>query len=187
MQENILDIINYWDEKSLTTLYRYFYRVAVSYAYKVVGEQMVAEDVVQDVFLSMWERKKQFNTVAHLRTFIIQCVHNRGIDKLRSAKNSTNREQEVLAMRDTHVMLDEDEILREQVYQNMLIAIDALPKRQREIFLMLMEGKKNAEIAQALNISLNTVKSHRKRGMDTLKRELNPKSLSLLGVLLALP
>ena len=83
MQEEILSVINQWNEKSLAALYRNFYKVTVSYAYKIVKEQMIAEDVVQDVFLSMWENKKTFNSSGHLRTFIIQCIHNRCIDKLR--------------------------------------------------------------------------------------------------------
>ena len=53
MQEEILSVINQWNEKSLAALYRNFYKVTVSYAYKIVKEQMIAEDVVQDVFLSM--------------------------------------------------------------------------------------------------------------------------------------
>ena len=58
MQEEILSVINQWNEKSLAALYRNFYKVTVSYAYKIVKEQMIAEDVVQDVFLSMWENKR---------------------------------------------------------------------------------------------------------------------------------
>lgn len=185
MQEEILRIINKWDEKSLAALYRNFYKVTVSYAYKIVKEQMVAEDVVQDVFLSMWENKKTFNSYGHLRTFIIQCIHNRCIDKLRSSKNTSNREHEAFSMSETITVPNEEETLREEVYQNLLLAIEALPERQRDIFLLLMEGKKNSEIAEILHISLNTVKSHRKRGMYALRKTLNPKSLTLLSSILA--
>ena len=185
MQEEILSVINQWNEKSLAALYRNFYKVTVSYAYKIVKEQMIAEDVVQDVLLSMWETKKTFNSFGHLRTFIIQCIHNRCIDKLRYNKNSFNREQEVFYISDTILAPNEEDILREEVYQNLLMAIEALPDRQRDVFLLLMEGKKNSEIAKILQISLNTVKSHRKRGMELLKSTLNPKSLSLLFSILA--
>lgn len=185
MQEGILDIINQWDEKSLAALYRHFYKVTVSYAFKIVGEQMIAEDVVQDVFLNMWETKKIFNSTGHLRTFIIQCIHNRCIDKLRTAKRNVNREREVSLMSDAIVRPNDDDILQEEVYQNLLFAIDALPTRQRDIFLLLMEGKTNAEIAVSLQISQNTVKSHRKKGLSNLKKKLNPKSLSLLYAILA--
>lgn len=63
MQEEILSVINQWNEKSLAALYRNFYKVTVSYAYKIVKEQMIAEDVVQDVFLSMWEKQKDFQLI----------------------------------------------------------------------------------------------------------------------------
>ena len=188
MQEEILSVINQWNEKSLAALYRNFYKVTVSYAYKIVKEQMIAEDVVQDVFLSMWENKKTFNSSGHLRTFIIQCIHNRCIDKLRHNKNSFNREQEVFYISNTIPTTQNcliTYLLREEVYQNLLMAIEALPDRQRDVFLLLMEGKKNSEIAKILQISLNTVKSHRKRGMELLKSTLNPKSLSLLYSILA--
>ena len=65
-------------------------------------------------------------------------------------------------------------------------AIDSLPKKQREIFLLTMKGKKNSEIAEAMNISVNTVKSQKKSGLEKLRDRLTPESFMLFLFLINL-
>ena len=59
-----------------------------------------------------------------------------------------------------------------------------MPPRQREVFLMVMEGKKNREIAQALDMAGETVRTNKKRAMAFLKKKLDNETLALLFVLL---
>ena len=77
--------------------------------------------------------------------------------------------------------MDNDEVyVREDIYRQLFEAIDNLPPRQREIFMSVMEGKKNKEIAEALGISVFTVKVQRQRAMHTLRNKLTDKQWLLL-------
>ena len=67
----------------------------------------------------------------------------------------------------------------------MVLAIESLPDRQRSVFLLAIEGKKNSEIAETLHISEDTVKTHRKRGMATLREKMSDDMLLLLTILMA--
>ena len=62
--------------------------------------------------------------------------------------------------------------------------IDQMPPRQREVFLMAMEGKKNKEISEALGIAIETVRTNKKRAMAFLKKNLDKEALGLLVVIL---
>ena len=92
-------------------------------------------------------------------------------------------------MLDSHYTLflmedDEEGFFSEEVYLLLLQTFDALPDRGREFFLMYMEGKKNEEIATALHVSLETVKTQKKRAMSFLRKKLGSYHFLLLQMLL---
>ena len=85
------------------------------------------------------------------------------------------------AMSESDYDMDNDETyVREDIYRQLFEAIDRLPSRQREIFVSVMEGKKNQEIAEALGISVFTVKVQRQRAMHTLRNKLTDTQWLLL-------
>ena len=69
---------------------------------------------------------------------------------------------------------------KEEIYRQLFLAIDKLPPRQREVFLLCMEGKKNKEIAELLQISAETVKMQKRRAISRLREQLAPMALALL-------
>lgn len=75
---------------------------------------------------------------------------------------------------------DDEDLFPERIYRMLFSTIDQLPKRNREIFLMYIDGVSNKEIADALNISVETVKTHKKRSMVFLRKHLQIEALSLL-------
>ena len=78
------------------------------------------------------------------------------------------------------MMGDEEEPDREELIRQLLISIDALPPKQRELFLLSIRGKTSEEIAQEMNISPETVKKQRQRGMKRLREMLPPEAILLL-------
>jgi RNA polymerase sigma-70 factor (ECF subfamily) len=78
----------------------------------------------------------------------------------------------------------EEQFFPDEIYRRLLTMIDLLPTRQREVFLMHMDGARNKEIAEKLNISVNTVKIQKKRALATLRQKLNEQQLLLLMLLI---
>ena len=79
---------------------------------------------------------------------------------------------------------DEEGFFSEEVYRQLFETIDALPERCREVFLMYMEGRKNEEVATALHVSIETVKTQKKRAMSILRKKLGAYQFLLLQLLL---
>lgn len=73
-----------------------------------------------------------------------------------------------------------EDFFTEEVWRQLIEEINRLPDRQRKIFTLAMNGKKNSEIAEALSISADTVKTQKRRAIARLQRKFGPAILLLL-------
>ena len=182
-QDEILFIeaINRQEPKAYQTLYRLYYRALVNYAMRFISKQDEAEDVVQDLFVSMWNKKIQFASYVSFRTYLYNAVYN-------AVLNVIKHQDIDLVKNEDELDFPEADYQKEEVYRQLYLAIDRLPKKCREIFLMYMDGKKNEEIAQILSISIETVKTQKKRAMRFLKDDTGIKMTysEMLALLLLL-
>lgn len=177
--DQILELLKCGDKGGLELLFRHFYRPLVMYALKFVFFQEEAEDIVQEVFVKFWEQRK-FDQVNHfLRSYLYQSVKNRclSIMELKRGISMTSMDS-LLDFSDSEAP-DESEWDERvnQIYRE----IDRLPERTRVIFMaVVMEGKRYKEVADDLNISLNTVKTALSRALSTLRSNLNDKTFLFL-------
>ena len=179
-----IDIIARWDEKSTGMLYDNFYKALVSYSLQITSSLSVSEDLVQEVFSRLWEKKIVFSNMLVLKTYLYNSVRNLSVSYLRHKNVEVTHSQNVAAAEEYHLdAAGEEEFFTEEVYRQLFAMIDQLPPRQREIFLMCMEGKKNKDIAAALEISVETVKTQKKRAIKYLKKNLGDKAFMLLVLL----
>lgn len=185
MNENGFSIeqINKLDAAAFHSLYKDYYKVLVAHSVQIIGEQEAAEDIVQELFSRIWERQEPFQSLVSLRTYLFNSIRNASLDYLKHKDVENSYLQKVAQEhQEYHIkeMDEEDRFFSEEVYRQLFLAIDALPDRCREVFLHAMQGKKNEEIATALNISLETVKTQKKRGMAFLRKKLDKRTMVLL-------
>lgn len=177
-----LEIIHQWNNVSLQMLYRFFYKALVGYAMQIVEEREIAEDIVQEVFSNTWIKKNTFQSVGTLKAYLYNSVRNESVNHIRHLQVRQGH-LENLELHYKEMRTDENlelKLHKEEVYRQLFAAIDQLPLRQRELFLHVMRGKKNTEIAEAMGISLNTVKKQRQRGVESLRATMRPESFLLL-------
>lgn len=168
-----------WDEDVFHQFYNDYYKALVNYAMQMLGQQEGAEDIVQNVFMQLWLQGSKQRNATHIRAFLYNVTRNAAIDRLRHEKIVQNYQDSYEIGKDG----EEDCLFPEEVFRQLFLEIDHLPQRQREIFLLLMKGKKNREIAETLNIAEETVKKLRQRGMRTLRQRMNPELLLFLMIL----
>lgn len=175
--QTLIEDICRWDFHSVELLYDRYYRALVSYALQMVPHD-AAEDIVQESIATAWERKPVFLHEAQLTAYLYNVTHNTALNHMRHENVETAYRQQVLTKQNESMPDDiEDIIYKEEVYRQLFEAIDQLPPRQREIFLMAMDGKKNREIAAQLQISTETVKVQKRRAVITLHNKLAPEAL----------
>lgn len=186
MVELSLHTINKWDDDALQMLYRGFYKALVVYAASIVGDSENAEDIVQDTFTKMWQKRPSFKNEGQLKVYLYTATHNQSISYLRHSSREGSKVSLPSVGNEVMMLADngEEQLFGPEVYRRLMMMVEKLPTRQREVFLMAMDGKKNKEIASQLDISLNTVKVLKGRALQTLKQNLDAKSMFLCYFLL---
>lgn len=161
-------------------LFRKYYARLCHFAWQLLGDEMMAEDIVQDAFAALLERRhliadKDIAIKNYLYTSIRNACHNVG----RNAKIEERyfRLTPLVTMEESTII---NNIIRSEVMNEVYEIITTMPKGCQQVFrLGYLEGWSNSKIAEKLQISINTVKTQKQRGLKLLKGKLNPE---LLGV-----
>ncbi len=153
---------------------------AFSLAYRMVGDRAVAEDIVQEAFLSIWRSRRRFE--AHrgsLRSWVLGIAHHRGIDSLRRNLAQERRRaasEAVEALREAPAATEAEASRREEA-ATVRAALDALPPEQgRVLELAYFAGFTHSQIADLLDMPVGTVKGRMRLGLEKMRRELEEAS-----------
>ncbi|WP_084607911.1 RNA polymerase sigma-70 factor [Flavobacterium hibernum] len=170
------------DEAYYKELFYSLYPRLVSYSYGLVKDNFLAEEVVGNVMLQLWENRVKFEKIIDVKSYLYTMVRNGSFLILKNEQKGIQLNNEL-----SHETLDFDfNILEEELYATLIEALNSLPEKCKEVFeLSCIEGLKYRDIAEQLNISINTVKSQRARAIELLKVKLRNHS-ELLFLLLFL-
>lgn len=170
-EDEFIRRINAKEVKAFRMLFEKFYNYLVLYAEKRVQQRQIAEDLVQEVFIAIWESSKEYNSFYGFRSFLYDSVQNKCFDYL---KHKAVEERYIYYFKNNQLGEEEREynLMREEIYRKLYLAIKELPDRCREVFEWHLQGKKNEEIAQLLSLSVETVKTHKKHAVRFLKERL---------------
>lgn len=161
MREELLQEYLLWNAQAFKMLYNNYYKVLSNYAFQILKDNPTAEDVVQGIFSFLYESRPQFASIHSMEAYLYNAIKNNCIDLLRRNDVKRKYEKEYSISSTSDILITEEELIREQVYKKLFAAIDRLPARSKEVFLQYMNGKTNKAIAEALGISLETVKTHK--------------------------
>jgi RNA polymerase sigma-70 factor, ECF subfamily len=174
--EEVMQLVQKGDPRAFELLYDRHGGAAFSLAYRMVGKQTAAEDVVQEAFLSIWRSRLRYDkTRGSVRTWVLGIVHNRTIDSLRRS-TVHERGRETLDVVEEHHEARERtdvEVARREEARSVRGALNTLPDEQRQtIELAYFGGYTQSEIAKLLEEPLGTVKGRMRLGLDKMRRQL---------------
>lgn len=151
-------------------VFNYYYSGLVVYADQIIKNNVVSEDIVQSVFLKLWETRETAD-IRSFRSYLIQCVRNRCIDYIRSQKVRQRFDNQVIEL--DQAVFEHDFWTKSELGELIDCAIEELPDRCREIFIMSRyENLKIAEIAERLDISKRTVETQISKALKILRIKL---------------
>ena len=169
------------DRVSFETLYDRFSGVLFSTAYRVLNNQEAAEDVLQDVFIQIWEKAPLYDPArGKPMTWAVTLTRNKAIDRLRSTVRRNRLQDDVEREAETFEQFDDrssfDAVAAGETNQIVRDAIQKLSNDQREaIELAFFSSLTQTEIAERLHEPLGTIKARIRRGMMKLREVLNPE------------
>ena len=153
---------------------------AFSLAYRMCGRRGMAEDVVQDAFLSLWRSGARYDRArGSVRSWVLGVVHNRAIDAFRREVVRTGRDVSddgaVERMPASHST--EGEVQRRDEAQHVRSALGELPSDQRKVIeLAYFGGFSHSQIAEMLKLPAGTVKGRMRLGLTKLRLALGDSS-----------
>ena len=157
------------DEAALSVLFDTYYEKLYLFAEKYIYDSDKAHDIVQDVFLKIWENAERLELTSSIQHYLFASVRNGCLNYLKSLQieDRNNRKYAEAYIESQNVDMVDDEDLLARVRQ----VLDELPEKCREVCLLrFVEGYKYAEIAARLDMNENTVKAQLHRGMERLKQ-----------------
>lgn len=169
------------DERSFRLLFESYYPALCIYAKRFVEERATREDIVQDVFFSIWEHRKTLSVETSARSYLVAAVRNRCLNFLRHNRVEScdfSRPGQVPPYAES----DDDLYTLAELSELLAKALSKLPPDYRQVFEMnRLEDKTYGEIADAMQISVRTVERYKNKAIEILKKELKDYLPSVIG------
>ncbi len=157
-------------------LYKMHYADLCVYANRFVNSKNLAEDIVSETFYKIWESKEKLINVSNIKGYLFKSVHNNCLYFLRSKESHPTVNDYDFSLLDTNKSSSKDALdamMLQELADHLENAISKLPEQQQKVFRMKrFENKKNAEIAEDLNLSIKTVEMHMTNATKHLKNDL---------------
>jgi len=160
---------------ALEEVYRSYKDDLLSTAYHLLGDRGKAEDVLQDVFVSLARRAGSIRVTSHLRGYLVTSCLNRARDLLR---RKTKEPIPIGGLDDRRSTATGPDAIAEKNDDaaRVAAALAKVPREQREVVVLKTYGQlRFREIAESLDLSINTVMSRHRYAMEALRRELVPE------------
>jgi RNA polymerase sigma-70 factor (ECF subfamily) len=174
--EDLMQLLRRGDPRAFEAVYERHSAAAFSLAYRMVGRGNVAEDVVQEAFLSIWRSGARYERArGSVRTWVLGIVHHRAIDQLRrsSVHDKRRASDEGIEERLESGERTDVEVARRDEAETIRSAMETLPPEQSHVIeLAYFGGFTHTEIADILETPVGTVKGRMRLGLEKLRDRL---------------
>jgi RNA polymerase sigma-70 factor (ECF subfamily) len=165
-------------------IYKKFNRKLFRFAYYILKSREDAENIVQEVFVKIWENREKIRLHNSFSSYIFTITHHTTIDLLRQKLKDNKFKDYLLSLQEPFENKVQTDVEFAEAQSQAQEAIAKLTERQRQIYLMHREdGLTYNEIADKLRISINTVENHMVAALKTLREHLKTSSFSFVGIL----
>jgi RNA polymerase sigma-70 factor (ECF subfamily) len=171
---SVLKKIKEGDVDTFEKIFRLYYSPLCLYAAGITGKMYIAEEIVQELFYVCWKERERLQILHSLKSYLYGAVRNRALQYVEH-REVTNRHREtvLLETNDNNTSTPQDLLEYKELEDLINRTLDKLPERRLRIFRMhRFEGKKYAEIASELSLSVKTVEAEMTKALQILRKEI---------------
>jgi RNA polymerase sigma-70 factor (ECF subfamily) len=148
------------------------------FGYSILKSREESENLMQDVFLSLWENRLKIEKNSSIKSYVFTITYNSAISIIRKKARESQFMEYLKSQQEINVEPVNIELEYTELTNKLDEILQALPQRQKEIYLLhRVKGLKYSEIAESLNISVNTIENHMSRALKTIRKKLGNYSL----------
>ncbi|NVN95987.1 MAG: RNA polymerase sigma-70 factor [Bacteroidetes bacterium] len=160
-------------EQSFKHFFDEHFHYLVLHSYKLINDYSQSEEIVQDVFVKVWQNFEQIEHISDYKAYLYKSVHNSSLNYLRHIKIRQKYNEAVANTFDEAVKPTEELIVETEKNNRILKAINKLPENWKEAIVLSKYDKlKYHEIAKKMNISQKTVEKYISKALSFLRKEL---------------
>jgi len=158
------------DQQAFEVLYQNYSQEIYRKLVKMVKNITLAEELTQDVFVKLWNKREVINIEQPFRYYLLTLTNNIAVDFYRKAARERKLQDEIIAASTELYNPTEDQIYYKETKELMDNAIDSLPAQQKIVFtLCKIEGKSYEEVSKLLDISTSTISNHIVKATKSIK------------------
>ena len=159
--------------KVYETLFKQWYEPLCRYAYSILRNQEDAEDIVQKIFCKLWDQREKMEIHISIKSYLYKMAHNACLNRVKQLQMKAEHHEQIAYCSATTFNPIEQAITHKELNQQIDIAINTLPKRCKEVFLLSrMQHLSYIQIAQQMQISPNTVETQMVKALKVLRMKL---------------
>jgi RNA polymerase sigma-70 factor (ECF subfamily) len=169
MRDKTIIEFQFGDGESYRVIFEMLYAVMCSFAKKFVNNYDDAEDITQEIFIELWNQRKKFESIDQIKAFLYVSIKNKCLN---FNKHLNIREKYAKTVLTDNEQLFEEYVIEKEVALKLNNAINDFPEQRKQVIILSMQGLKNNEIAEDMQISINTVKLQKKIAYKQLREKL---------------
>ena len=182
--DELLILLQKGNERAFTAIYERYHKLLYVLAYKYLKDNDTAKDAVQQIFLKLWESRSLFSIHINLRNYLYTMLKNHLLNEIRNNYTALEKNyelaQETIEYENEILSKLEEKEVTEQLYR----AIDSLPEQKKAVCLYkLKDSLSNQEIAEKMQISIPTVKTHYSQAIKLLREHFDKLLILFLSSL----
>jgi RNA polymerase sigma-70 factor, ECF subfamily len=172
-EDVLIDRFKAGDQSAYEMIFRFYYPGLVLFASQYVMYEEDAEEIVQDFFVRVWQKRDQVNQTGTLKPYFFTSVKNSSLNFLYKQKHQDKLIQKIVKISENNLLYQPDVFVMSDLQDAIRKAVNSLPPKCREVFILSrINGLKNEDIANKLNLSKRTVETHVSNGLKQLRIEL---------------
>ncbi|TKG95878.1 RNA polymerase sigma-70 factor [Puteibacter caeruleilacunae] len=191
-ERKLLNALKQRDLKAYEELFFKYHGRLVLFANKFTGDMQIAKDIVQDAFLTLWDKADHLTINESVKSYLFQSIRNGCLNYNRhlQIRDAAHKDIGTVALQaDRELFFQSDDpymsLLEKEMEQKIAEVIERMPEKCRVVFKMSrQEYKKNKEIAQELGISVKMVEKHISKALSILRQDLSDYMVVVLTLLL---
>ena len=158
------------DAKQFKTEYEEFFPALKYFALHYIGDEEVVCDLIQDLWIRIWEKAEVFENQSAFKTYLYRSVRNNCLTYLRDIRRRESRMAYYEPEETEEAFVNQ--MIEAEVYALINKIFDELPSASRQVYLKSLEGKSHKEISEELHIAINTIKKHKNNANHYLRIRL---------------
>lgn len=160
------------DIKVFEMLFKHYYEALCRYSMAYVGAVEEAEEIVQELFYRIWKNREDFEISFSIKAYLYGAVRNNSLQYLEHQQVKQNYKEQIIMSDNSKYISLEEELEYKELIERIDKALNKLPKRQQEIFVMSKyNGLKHKEIAEKLNLSVKTIEAEMTKTLKELRKQ----------------